>query len=243
MTLVACLRVAFALRSSLRHLRDRSSAWLPRGPVSPGRRANLARPQRVRQAVRARGVPAKSELKGKARAGDTGCAGYPPRMRIDEIIAARRPTFSVEFFPPKTEEATEQLYATARELARAGARLRLGHLRRRRLDPRRHGRDHHGAEGRARLRDDGPPELRRRDDRGAGDDAGPDRGGGDRERLRPARRPAARRRRTSSSPRAGWAAPPSWPRSSAPAGTSRSAAPASPRCTPRRPTSRPTSPT
>jgi methylenetetrahydrofolate reductase (NADPH) len=38
-------------------------------------------------------------------------------MRIDEIIAARRPTFSVEFFPPKTEEATEQLYATARELA------------------------------------------------------------------------------------------------------------------------------
>jgi methylenetetrahydrofolate reductase (NADPH) len=38
-------------------------------------------------------------------------------MRIDELIAARRPTFSVEFFPPKTEEATEQLYATARELA------------------------------------------------------------------------------------------------------------------------------
>jgi methylenetetrahydrofolate reductase (NADPH) len=38
-------------------------------------------------------------------------------MRIDEIIAARRPTFSVEFFPPKSKEATEQLYATARELA------------------------------------------------------------------------------------------------------------------------------
>jgi methylenetetrahydrofolate reductase (NADPH) len=37
-------------------------------------------------------------------------------MRIDEIIAARRPTFSVEFFPPKTAAATEQLYATAREL-------------------------------------------------------------------------------------------------------------------------------
>jgi len=37
-------------------------------------------------------------------------------MRIDEIIAARRPTFSVEFFPPKTEETTAQLYATAREL-------------------------------------------------------------------------------------------------------------------------------
>jgi methylenetetrahydrofolate reductase (NADPH) len=38
-------------------------------------------------------------------------------VRIDEIIAARRPTFSVEFFPPKTAEATEQLYATARALA------------------------------------------------------------------------------------------------------------------------------
>src|SRR5215211_4000977 len=37
-------------------------------------------------------------------------------MRIDEILAARRPTFSVEFFPPKTAEATEQLYETAREL-------------------------------------------------------------------------------------------------------------------------------
>jgi methylenetetrahydrofolate reductase (NADPH) len=38
-------------------------------------------------------------------------------MRIDEIIAGRRPTFSVEFFPPKTEEATTQLMETARALA------------------------------------------------------------------------------------------------------------------------------
>jgi methylenetetrahydrofolate reductase (NADPH) len=37
-------------------------------------------------------------------------------MRIDEIIAAEGPTFSVEFFPPKTEESKAQLYATAREL-------------------------------------------------------------------------------------------------------------------------------
>ena len=43
-------------------------------------------------------------------------SSYPHRMRIDELIAARRPTFSVEFFPPKTEEATGQLFATAREL-------------------------------------------------------------------------------------------------------------------------------
>jgi methylenetetrahydrofolate reductase (NADPH) len=42
---------------------------------------------------------------------------YPLLMRVDEIIAAQRPTFSVELFPPKTAEATEQLYETARALA------------------------------------------------------------------------------------------------------------------------------
>jgi methylenetetrahydrofolate reductase (NADPH) len=41
-------------------------------------------------------------------------------MRIDQILATRRPVFSVEFFPPKTAEATEQLYATARELSELG---------------------------------------------------------------------------------------------------------------------------
>ncbi len=37
-------------------------------------------------------------------------------MRIDDILAAKQPVFSVELFPPKTAEATEQLYATARSL-------------------------------------------------------------------------------------------------------------------------------
>ncbi len=37
-------------------------------------------------------------------------------MRIDEIIARQGPTFSVEFFPPKTEEGSEALFATARSL-------------------------------------------------------------------------------------------------------------------------------
>ena len=41
-------------------------------------------------------------------------------MRIDEILATRRPVFSVEFFPPKTAEATEGLYATAGELSELG---------------------------------------------------------------------------------------------------------------------------
>jgi methylenetetrahydrofolate reductase (NADPH) len=37
-------------------------------------------------------------------------------VRIDEIIASDGPTFSVEFFPPKTAEAREALFATARSL-------------------------------------------------------------------------------------------------------------------------------
>ncbi len=37
-------------------------------------------------------------------------------MRIDSILDSKRPVFSVEFFPPKSEEATAQLYATARSL-------------------------------------------------------------------------------------------------------------------------------
>ena len=39
-------------------------------------------------------------------------------MRIDEIIASAQPVFSVEFFPPKTDEARDQLLETARDLAR-----------------------------------------------------------------------------------------------------------------------------
>lgn len=37
-------------------------------------------------------------------------------MRIDAILDSKRPVFSVELFPPKSEEATEQLFATARSL-------------------------------------------------------------------------------------------------------------------------------
>ncbi|MGB7587217.1 MAG: methylenetetrahydrofolate reductase [NAD(P)H] [Solirubrobacterales bacterium] len=37
-------------------------------------------------------------------------------MRIDQILASKRPVFSVEFFPPKTDEATQQLFSTARSL-------------------------------------------------------------------------------------------------------------------------------
>jgi methylenetetrahydrofolate reductase (NADPH) len=37
-------------------------------------------------------------------------------MRIDDIIATRRPCFSFEFFPPKTHEGVEALYETIRTL-------------------------------------------------------------------------------------------------------------------------------
>ncbi len=37
-------------------------------------------------------------------------------MRIDEMLATRTPVFSVEFFPPKTEEAKQELLQTARSL-------------------------------------------------------------------------------------------------------------------------------
>jgi methylenetetrahydrofolate reductase (NADPH) len=37
-------------------------------------------------------------------------------MRIDELLAAKRPCFSFEFFPPRTEEGLETLYETIRTL-------------------------------------------------------------------------------------------------------------------------------
>jgi methylenetetrahydrofolate reductase (NADPH) len=37
-------------------------------------------------------------------------------MRIDDILASKRPVFSVELFPPKTDEGKKELLATARSL-------------------------------------------------------------------------------------------------------------------------------
>ena len=41
-------------------------------------------------------------------------------MRIDEILATSRPVFSVEFFPPKTEEGHEMLFETVDVLRKLG---------------------------------------------------------------------------------------------------------------------------
>ncbi|HZP80863.1 MAG TPA: methylenetetrahydrofolate reductase [NAD(P)H] [Chthonomonadaceae bacterium] len=48
----------------------------------------------------------------------TRTAGPPPKqaMHIQDIFARHRTTFSFEFFPPKTDEAAEQLYQTISEL-------------------------------------------------------------------------------------------------------------------------------
>ena len=57
-------------------------------------------------------TPKKCRVAGGPRSGFT----YSDLMRIDKIIESKTPVFSVEFFPPKTEEATEQLFETARSL-------------------------------------------------------------------------------------------------------------------------------
>ena len=246
-TLVACLRVAFARRSSFAPPSRWCPTGLPRGLSLPVADANLARPLAGAQGVGRRDPANSGNWRRESGAQDQRLArdprSYPARMRIDEILAARRADLLGRVLPAEDRGGDRAALRDRALAARAGARLRLGHLRRRRLDPRGDGRDHQGAEGRARLRDDGAPELRRRDHRGPRGDARPDRRGRDRERLRAARRPAARRGglrpargRARQRRRAGRV-------HLRPAGTSRSAAPASPRSTPRRPTSTPTSPT
>ena len=86
----------------------------------------------------------------------------PPRRRPGQrSTPVRRVSF--EFFPPKTAEMEEQLWQAIKRLEPLRAALRLGHLRRRRLDPRAHPRDgarasaHETAPGAG-----GPSDLRRR---------------------------------------------------------------------------------
>ena len=65
----------------------------------------------------------------------------PPALLAADPLApagARPPLVSFEFFPPKTPEMEEKLWQTVKRLEPLGAALRLGHLRRRRLDARAH---------------------------------------------------------------------------------------------------------
>src|SRR5687768_2716059 len=80
-------------------------------------------------------------------------------MRIDEILQRDEPTFSVEFFPYKTDEGREQLFETVEVLSRlepsffsvtygAGGST---HDRRRTLEITKAIRDEHGVEAMAHL--------------------------------------------------------------------------------------------
>ena len=146
------------------------------GPLSPGRKANLARPSRRCQGVVESTIPQTPKKCRVARI-RTGAPSplharwsgftYSAPMRIDEIIDVQDADLLGRVLPAEDRGGDRAAVRDRALAARAGARLRLGHLRRRRLDPRGHGRDHQGAQGRARPRDDGAPELRRRDQRGA----------------------------------------------------------------------------
>ena len=72
--------------------------------------------------------------------------GAPQRLVGDGDIDV-----SFEFFPPKTEKMEETLWAAIRRLEPLRPALRLGDLRRRRLDPRAHA-PHRGRASRARRR-------------------------------------------------------------------------------------------
>ena len=50
-------------------------------------------------------------------------------MKITEILKGSRPIFSFEFFPPKTEEGTIQLYDALRGSQEVEAWFHLGDLR------------------------------------------------------------------------------------------------------------------
>ena len=113
-------------------------------------------------------------------------------MRIDEMLASTRPVFSVEFFPPKTEEGRQTLFETVEVLRKldphffsvtygAGGATREGTL-----DTTKAIRDQYGVEAMAHLSCVGETT-----DEPAGDHR-PDRGRRDREHPGPARRSASR---------------------------------------------------
>ena len=123
---------------------------------------------------------------GPARA-DTPRAHGRPHDHASMLATGER-LFSFEFFPAKTDEGERQLWTGDPRARAAAPRLRLGDLRRRRLDPRPHGRDDRAHRHRHDADAAGPPHrrrpLRRR--------AAPDRRAA-RRRRRPQRAGAARR--------------------------------------------------
>ena len=118
----------------------------------------------------------------------------PPGQKISDLLAAG-PTLSFEFFPPKTDEAERQLEKAIHELAPLRPVVRVGDLRRRRVDPRPHPRHRRAGQRQPAVPGHGPPHLR-------GPHPRPDHGAARRVRRRrhpqhpgPGRRPARRRQR------------------------------------------------
>ena len=70
------------------------------------------------------------------------------RSASSRLVGSGDIDVSFEFFPPKTEKMEEALWAAIRRLAPLAPGVRLGHLRRRRLDARAHA--HHGRAHRQR---------------------------------------------------------------------------------------------
>ena len=136
-------------------------------------------------------------------------------MHIQDIFRQHPTTFSFEFFPPKTDEASAELFADDRQPAGAEAVVRLGHLRGRRLDPRadpRPGRPHHPRDEPDRRL---APDLRLPHPRRAGRDPRPVRRGRRRTTSWPSAATRRRTWRTTTAPRTPSGTPATWSRSSA----------------------------
>ena len=63
-----------------------------------------------------------------------------PTVKIRDLFAKGKPLFSFEFFPPKTDAGMANLEKTIRELVGSAPGVCVGHLWRRRLHARAHGR-------------------------------------------------------------------------------------------------------
>ena len=124
--------------------------------------------------------------------------GGAPRIAGCGSTSASRdggPSFSFEFFPPKTEDGERNLAAALDELSGmdptfVSVTYGAGGTVSQRDEDDRHRRGH---QGRLRAGGDGALHLRQRHHRGAARDAGPHARRGDRQRARAARRPAAGR--------------------------------------------------
>ena len=85
-------------------------------------------------------------------------------MNIGQLIAERgKPFYSFEFFPPKDPDQWPDFFKMAERLAPAGTAVHVRYVRGGRLQPGRHAGNRFPSEERIPVRNDGPPDLRRRD--------------------------------------------------------------------------------